>query len=102
MVFERLRQGPLGLAQRALGCRGRRRERTTESLNEELVRFFVEHEGACLACATNHAARRTGIARQMLALPTRGTAGQLRGKPGCQQQLRPEGERVGSRRARSV
>ena len=94
MVFKGLGDGPLGLGERA-----RRRVRgvgegTAERGDHEGVSFFVEVKGAGLAGAADDAAGRAGEPHEVVLFAAGGAAGQVWGKPGGEQELQAEGERV--------
>ena len=102
MVLQRLEDRPLGLRQRARRSVGRLGQRAAERGDEEVVRVLAEREGARLAGRADDAARGAGEADEVLALAAARAGGELRREAGGQQQLEPERERVGARRARGV
>ena len=102
MVLERLEDRPLGLRERARRRVRRLGQRAAERADEEVVRLLAERERARLAGRADDAARRAGEADQVLALAAARAGGELRREAGGQQQLEPERERVGARRAPGI
>src|SRR3954447_13789765 len=98
VVLHRFGDAALGRPQRR--CRGLRRvrERRPQGGRQEAVALLSQGEGARLAGAADDAARGAREADEVLALPARGAARQLRGQAGGQQQLEAERELVGERR----
>ena len=94
VVLDRLRDRPLGLAQRALGGVRRGGERRAEGAREELVRGLVEREARGLAGAADDAAGGAREAREVVLRAARRARGELRGEARGEQELEAERQLV--------
>ena len=96
VVLQRVDDRALGLGEGAGRGVGRGGERAAERGDHERVRLLVEAERVGLARAADDAAGRAGEADEVLALAAGRAAGELGREAGGEQQLQPEGERVGA------
>ena len=96
VMLEGVGDRALGLGERPRRGVGHVGQRAAEGGDHERVGFFVEREGARFAGAADDAARRAGEADEVLALAAGGAAREVRCEAGGEQQLEPEGERVGA------
>ena len=102
VILERLQDRPLRLGERARRGVGRLGQRAAERADQEVVRVLADREGTRLARRADDAAGGAEKPTRCSASPQPAHAASCGAKPGAEQQLEPERERVGARRAPRV